>query len=146
MGGLTEVKAVNTVAKGEVQTEAEVLAKVHSGRSPYTEINGAIGEAQGWRSALESGHVPVASPGKTSVSGPDFITYDPSTRSLVVWDAKYRAPGGSYPSSLPASKLQSWQSNISDAVKNMPAGADRIAAEKALRTGQVEGRIFKWPQ
>lgn len=78
--------------------------------------------------------------------GADYITYDPSSRSVIVWDAKYRAPGGSYPTSLPDSKLQAWQSEIINSVKNMPEGSAKAAAESALKAGRVEGRIFKWPQ
>lgn len=62
--------------------------------------------------ALESGQLPISGPGKASMPGADYITYDPSKRSVVVWDAKYRAPGGSYPSSLPAAKLEAWQAEI----------------------------------
>ncbi|QLG88024.1 hemagglutinin repeat-containing protein [Chitinibacter bivalviorum] len=137
------IEVANT---GVAATEAEVLAKVHGGRSPFTEINGALGEAHGWQRALESGHVPISEPGKASVPGADFITYNPETKSIVVWDAKYRAPGGSYPSSLPAEKLKAWSAEVSAAVKNMPPGADQRAAQRALDSGRVTGQIFKWPQ
>lgn len=60
---------------------------------------------------------------------------------MIVWDAKYRAPGGSYPASLPNSKLQAWQSEIINSVKNMPEGQAKTAAEGALKAGRVEGRI-----
>jgi filamentous hemagglutinin len=128
------------------QAEPEVLAKVNNGRSPYSELNGAIGEARGWSQAIESGQTPISGPGKASLPGADYITYDPSSRSVIVWDAKYRAPGGSYPTSLPDSKLQAWQSEIINSVKNMPEGSAKAAAESALKAGRVEGRIFKWPQ
>lgn len=109
-------------------------------------MNGAIGEPRGWNQALESGQLPISGPGKASLPGADYITYDPATRSVIVWDAKYRAPGGSYPSSLPASKLQAWQTEIINSVKNMPDGLAKTSAESALNAGRVEGRIFKWPQ
>ncbi len=128
------------------QAEPKVIAKVNDGRAPYSELNGAIGEARGWNQALESGHVPISGPGKASLPGADYITYDPATRSVIVWDAKYRAPGGRYPSSLPLSKLQAWQAEIINSVKNMPDGQAKVSAESALKAGRVEGRIFKWPQ
>lgn len=32
------------------QAEPEIVAKVNYGHAPYSEFNGAIGEARGWRS------------------------------------------------------------------------------------------------
>jgi len=126
--------------------DTETLAKANRGRSPYSELNGAIGEARGWSQAIESGHLPIAGPGKASLPGPDYITYDPSSRSIIVWDAKYRAPNSSYPASLPHSKLHAWQAKIIDSIKNMPEGKAKAAAESALKSGRVEGRILKWLQ
>lgn len=37
------------------QAEPDVLAKVSNGRSPYSELNGAIEEGRGWIEAIESG-------------------------------------------------------------------------------------------
>jgi len=145
-GTLVERNVLETSPKVINQAEPEVLAKVNNGRSPYSELNGAIGEARGWSQAIESGQTPISGPGKASLPGADYITYDPSSRSVIVWDAKYRAPGGSYPTSLPDSKLQAWQSEIINSVKNMPEGSAKAAAESALKAGRVEGRIFKWPQ
>ncbi|WP_420066286.1 hemagglutinin repeat-containing protein [Pseudomonas amygdali] len=145
-GTLVERNVLETSPKAINQAEPEVLAKVNNGRSPYSELNGAVGEARGWSQAIESGQTPISGPGKASLPGADYITYDPSSRSVIVWDAKYRAPGGSYPTSLPDSKLQAWQSEIINSVKNMPEGSAKAAAESALKAGRVEGRIFKWPQ
>ncbi|KWU49529.1 hemagglutinin repeat-containing protein [Pseudomonas palleroniana] len=145
-GTLVERNVLEASPKVINQAEPEVLAKVNNGRSPYSELNGAIGEARGWSQAIESGQTPISGPGKASLPGADYITYDPSSRSVIVWDAKYRAPGGSYPTSLPDSKLQAWQSEIINSVKNMPEGSAKAAAESALKAGRVEGRIFKWPQ
>ncbi|MFJ7107897.1 hemagglutinin repeat-containing protein [Pseudomonas sp. NPDC098740] len=145
-GTLVERNVLEASPKVINQAEPEVLAKVNNGRSPYSELNGAIGEARGWSQAIESGQTPISGPGKASLPGADYITYDPSSRSVIVWDAKYRAPGGSYPTSLSDSKLQAWQSEIINSVKNMPEGQAKIAAENALKAGRVEGRIFKWPQ
>lgn len=132
--------------KPMVDADVVTLANVNYGRSPFSELNGAIGEARGWHQTLDSGQIGVSGPGKASLPGADFITYDPSIRSLIVWDAKYRAEGGRYPSSVPASKLQAWQTEIVNSVKNMPEGPHKTAAENALKAGRVEGKIFKWPQ
>lgn len=145
-GVLVERNVIPQTPKPLVDAEVVTLAKVNYGRSPFSELNGAIGEARGWNQALESGQIGVSGPGKASLPGADYITYDPSNRSLIVWDAKYRAEGGRYPSSLPASKLQAWQSEIVNSVKNMPEGPHKAAAESALRSGRIKGQIFKWPQ
>jgi filamentous hemagglutinin len=77
--------------------------------------------------------------------GADFITFSPQTQSIVVWDAKYRGPGGSYPSSLSASKLQKWMTEVVEAVNKMSSGPVKKAATKALQEGRVTGQIFRWP-
>ena len=128
------------------QNEPVILANVNGGKNPYTELNAAIAEARGWNQALELGQIPISPPGKASAPGADFITFDPGSSSLVVWDAKYRGPGGSYPSTLSPAKIEAWQAEIVKAVQNMPAGENKAAAERALSTGKVIGRIFKWPQ
>ena len=69
----TSLKLIN-------QAEPEDLAKVNNGRSPYSELNGAIGEARGWSQAIEWGQTPISRPGKASLLGADYITYDPSSR------------------------------------------------------------------
>jgi len=145
-GVLVERNVIPATPKPMVDADVVTLANVNYGRSPFSELNGAIGEARGWSQALESGQIGVSGPGKASLPGADYITYDPSSRSLIVWDAKYRAEGGRYPASLPASKLQAWQTEIVNSVKNMPEGPHKAAAESALKSGRVEGRIFKWPQ
>jgi RHS repeat-associated protein len=114
--------------------------------SKLSHINGAIGEAHGWRNALEAGHIGIQSPGKVTAPGADFITYNPQTQNIVVWDAKYRGPGGSYPSSFPATKLQKWMPGVVEAVKNMAPGPARTAAERALLSGKVIGQLLRWPQ
>lgn len=143
---LVERNVIPATPKPMVDADVVTLANVNYGRSPFSELNGAIGEARGWHQTLDSGQIGVSGPGKASLPGADFITYDPSIRSLIVWDAKYRAEGGRYPSSVPASKLQAWQTEIVNSVKNMPEGPHKTAAENALKAGRVEGKIFKWPQ
>ena len=98
---LVERNVLETSLKVINQAEPEVLTKVNNGRSPYFELNGAIGDARGWSQAIESGQTPIFRPGKASLPGADYITYDPLSRSVIVWDAKYGALGGSCPVSLP---------------------------------------------
>jgi hypothetical protein len=128
------------VAKGTA-TEVEVLSG-----SKLSHINGSIGELRGYQSAIDDlGHIGIKQPGKVTARGPDFITYDPKGGDIFVWDAKYRAPSGTYPSTVPASKVNSWLPHIQEAIQNMPPGATRNAAMNALQNGRIRGEVFKWP-
>ncbi|MYN20904.1 hypothetical protein GTP81_29635, partial [Rugamonas sp. FT107W] len=129
--------------------KTEILAKVNSGRYPYTEINGAIGELRGYKQATNDlGHIGIQAPGKTSVPGPDYVTLDPAgDGTIYVWDAKYRGPNAvSYPKSIPDDKLTNWMSQLKDSIKSMPEGPAKEMALDALKNGRVVGKIFKWPQ
>jgi hypothetical protein len=135
-GGLGMVRKVE-----EVASEAEALAG-----SKLNHINGSIGEIRGYKNAVDDmGHVGIQPPGKVTAPGPDYITFDPVGDSIVVWDAKYRGPGGSYPSSLPTDKVKSWMPQINEAIQNMPSGPLRDKVIDAFNSGQVQGRISQWP-
>lgn len=128
----------------------QVIAKVNAGRSPYSEITGAIGEFQGYENATNGlGHVGIQAPGKTSVPGrPDYLTFDTAgDGTIYVWDAKYRAPNNaSYPKSIPTAKLDKWMPQVENSVNNMPPGPLKDMALDALINGRVTGKVFKWPQ
>nr|WP_244157231.1 filamentous hemagglutinin N-terminal domain-containing protein [Pseudomonas argentinensis] len=109
-------------------------------------INGALGEAHGWKNALDSGHVPIKAPGKVTAPGVDFVTFDPKSGRVVLWDSKYRGPGGSYPSSIPESKLKSWTAEARAAVVQMPEGAMKNRILESLDKGKVDAKVFRWPQ
>jgi hypothetical protein len=115
-----------------------------SGGNPR-HVNGAIAEEKGWDAALKSGHEPIQGPGKVSEKGPDFITFDPKSESVVVWDAKYRSSGKGYPKSLSPTKLKAWMPEVRKAVEALPDEALRAAASEALENNRVTGEIFKWP-
>ncbi|WP_426212032.1 RHS repeat-associated core domain-containing protein [Massilia sp. TWP1-3-3] len=138
-----------TTPKGAT-SRSQVIAKVNSGRSPYSELNGAIGEFQGYDKATNGlGHVGIQAPGKTSVPGrADYVTLDTAGDGTIhVWDAKYRAPNNSsYPKSIPAEKLDKWMPQVENSVRNMPPGPAKDMAIDALNNGRVVGKVFKWPQ
>jgi subtilisin family serine protease len=121
--------------------ESEVLA---SGKMSH--LNGAIGEAQGWENALNNGHIGIQPPGKVTAPGVDFATFDPAKNQVVLWDAKYRGPGGSYPSSVPASKVPGWTQEVRGTVDAMPEGPMKQQILNALNNGRVRTEIFRWPQ
>jgi hypothetical protein len=131
-------------------TPAETLAKVNKGRAPFSELNAAVAEAQGYKYATETlGQDAISGPGKASVQGPDFLTLGKTRDGLPainVWDAKYRGPNNPYyPNSIPQNQLDSWLPDITDAVNNMAPGEAKDAALDALQNGRIQGQIFKWP-
>lgn len=137
-GGLKPVGGNST---GVAANDSQILAG-----SNLSHINGSIGELRGYQSAIDDlGQMGIQSPGKVSATGPDYITYDPASGNVIVWDSKYRGPGGSYPSNLPADKVNSWMPQVSDAIHNLPPGPLRDAAIDALQSGKVQGQIFRWP-
>ena len=140
--------AIATVTSDSA-ANAELLAKVNGGRAPYSELNAAIGELQGYNQATnELGQIGIQAPGNASLQGPDFVTLDTAGDGTInVWDAKYRGPNASYyPSSIPDNTLANWMPQVTDSVNNMPAGPLQDLALDALQNGRVAGRIFKWPQ
>jgi hypothetical protein len=124
--------------------EAGLFAKANSGKAPYSELNAAIGEEHGWQAATRS-QTPIRGPKPASVRGPDFITYDPESKSIFVWDSKYRKPGGHYPSTIPPKTMQRWAPEVRKAVEAMPDGPEKMKAMNALNRGAVEPRIYRWP-
>ncbi len=112
--------------------------------SNVNHINGAIAEQHGWQRALQDGHIGIKPPGKVTSKGPDFITYSRKDDLIMVWDAKFRS-GGNFPSSISASKMNKWMPYVEDAIKNMPAGEAKTWAERALKNGNIRGKLFPWP-
>lgn len=97
----------------------EVLAKVNSGRAPYSEINGSLGELNGYKQALDSGRIGIIEPRKASAPDVDYATFDAEESIVYVTDAKYRGPGGSYPSSIPQQKVNAWTQEVHAEVKKL---------------------------
>jgi hypothetical protein len=114
--------------------------------SDIRQVNGSIGEIRGYYKVLEKGHIGIKPPKNTNVPGPDFITYNKETKSIVIWDAKYRKEGGRYPSSVPAKKMKRWMPDIRNAVNSLPPGSLREDALDALENDRISSEIFKWPQ
>jgi RHS repeat-associated protein len=112
--------------------------------APVNHLNGAMAEELGWESALDAGNIGVQGPGKITAVGPDYITFDPTTNQIVVWDAKYSS-NGSFPSgSISSAKLTSWNAAIGDAVNNY-TGPGAAAIKQAYANGAVVGQYFKYP-
>lgn len=51
-------------------------------------VNGSIAEIQGYQDALNKGEIGIQRPGKVTAAGPDYITYNPSSETVNVWDSK----------------------------------------------------------
>jgi len=132
----------NTSANlNDVETETKAGSKL-------THINGALGEAHGYKRATEElGHVGIQSPEKVTAPGADFVTIDPKDGTIYVWDSKYRGPNAtSYPSSIPPAKLAVWTSQLKETINSMPDGPIKDMALDSLKNGKIQGEIFKWPQ
>ncbi len=116
-------------------------------RGPRRILNAAVAEEHGYQAALSDGHIGIRPPGKVTRPGrADFITYDGRTRNVVVWDAKYRGPGGHYPSAIPSETLRRWMPEVTSAIEAMPEGPAKVAAQEAFRRGNVTGGVFRWPE
>ena len=146
--GLTECQeklikeALEDVAQNRGVANAEKIAG-----SKISHINGAIGEAHGWQHAIDDlDHIGVKPPGKVTARGVDYVTYDPRSRTVFLWDSKYRGAGGSYPSSVPSSKLPEWTNEARTAVESMQDSPLKTEILDALNNGRVDPQIFRWPQ
>jgi RHS repeat-associated protein len=122
------------------RSNADVIAE-----GDLRHLNGAIAEAHGYHQALSRGHLPIQGPGKVTAPGVDFITFDPGSSAVVIWDAKYRA-SGRFPASIPAWKVTKWTEEARTAVESLPEGVLKTKARQALEAGRIRPDIFKWPQ
>jgi RHS repeat-associated protein len=122
----------DAIADGRVAATARFIKKA-----------GAAAEGLGWQVALGQGEVGVEGPGNVSARGPDYITYDPATEDIVVYDAKYRS-NGSYPKSISAAKQAKWMPYVKSAVKGY-SGADADQIRAALDNGDIRWQVFAWP-
>jgi hypothetical protein len=62
-------------------------------------------------------------------------------QSIVLWDAKYRKEGGSYPVSINPSKIERWTSEISAALKSGPTVTGRITGPHLPHVNAAIGEI-----
>jgi RHS repeat-associated protein len=110
--------------------------------APANHLNGAMAEEVGWRSALSEGEIGLQGPSKITATGPDYITYDPDSDEINVWDSKYSS-SGTFPSSLSSAKLSSWMPQIGSAVSAYD-GPYATEIQEAFNNGQISGRIFPY--
>jgi filamentous hemagglutinin len=138
-------------------------------KPPYLpHIKGQAGEHFAWQNAIkQQGHIPIQAPGAVTATGADAISFDPTSQTIFVWDAKYRGPSGRAPTSISNEQLKSWMpevaaaiQNLPDisneqlkswmpevaaAIQNLPDGPQKSAILNAFSAGKVRGRIFQWP-
>jgi YD repeat-containing protein len=94
--------------------------------------------------ALDEGQIGILKPGKVTANGPDYLTFDPNTGQVVVWDAKYSSSGRFPSGSIPSSKLADWNAAVQDAV-NSYTGPSADALKQALANGAIRGEYFPYP-
>jgi hypothetical protein len=122
----------------------EVLAKANNGRAPFSELNASIAELNGYQEALDEGQIGIVKPGKASAPGVDYATFDLDDGIVYIYDAKYRGPGGKYPTSIPPKKLESWTNGLKMEVSTWPDGQKKSLILDAIQNGKFLPRIFKW--
>ncbi|MBN9619292.1 MAG: RHS repeat protein, partial [Actinobacteria bacterium] len=110
--------------------------------APINHLNGAMAEELGWQESLANGEIGIQAPGKITATGPDYITYDPDSDEIVVWDAKYSS-SGRFPSGIPASQMASWNSRIASVVQDY-SGPYAQQIQQAFSNGSVRGQIFAY--
>ncbi len=106
--------------------------------------NGSIAEIQGYRRALSRGEIGVQPPGVVTQAGPDFITYNPNTKIITVWDAKYSSTGR-WPSTAKGFRSQAWLDAVKDAINSIKDPALKSEIMSAYNNGQIRWSIFTWP-
>ncbi len=85
---MTQRSAVAEAVSDAGGTTVETLAGGN-----INHINGSIGELHGYQDAINNGEIGIQAPGKVTASGPDFITYNPNTGRVNIWDSKYSSKG-----------------------------------------------------
>jgi hypothetical protein len=112
---------------------------------PLNHINGAIAEAQGWQVAVANGEIGIQPPGKVTATGLDFITYDPVTDQINIWDAKYSRTQA-WPRTAAGFGSKAWLTETSEAISQMSDAAQRAKAQAAFDAGRINWNIFTWPK
>jgi filamentous hemagglutinin len=114
-------------------------------RNDIRHINGAIAEAHGYADALESGQLGIQAPGKVTLPGPDYITFDPAAGKIVVWDSKFSSTG-KFPTSAKGFEARSWLNQVNSAIQSIKEPMLKEQAQKAFSNGMIEWKIYTWPK
>jgi len=110
---------------------------------------GRVAEGKGWRDATERlKHIGIKSPYSKNLNtgGSDYMTYNPKTRRLHIWDAKYRQTR-QYPASPTAKQKSDWRTEARKYIKEEFDGTDKLRPEllDALNKNRVTFEIYGWP-
>ena len=128
------------IIKADGDSSSEKLAG-----SNKNHINGSIGEIHGYQDALNNGEIGIQPPGKVTASGPDYITYDPATGQINVWDAKYSSKG-KWPKTAKGFGSEKWLEEVKEAIEKIADPKLRKEVMDAFNNGEINWKIFKWPQ
>lgn len=112
-------------------------------------LNGSIAEIHGWEDALNKGYVaikPPKLPHQTTARGVDYAAFDQKAGDIVLSDAKYRGPGGKYPTTIPQSQVDAWTEEIKAYIEAMPDSQCKADMLDALKNGRIRPEIFRWPK
>jgi len=104
-------------------------------------------EELGHTTALKKGEVSITAPGKTSATGPDFITFDPGTGKIIINDGKHRL-SGRFPTDITTKQYKDWLAEVKQSTKDWlaanPTHPQAPAIQKALNSGAFDTRVFGW--
>jgi RHS repeat-associated protein len=110
--------------------------------------NASEAEKLGFQQSLDNGEIPIQGLKNVNVPGPDWITFDVATKTILVWDSKFNAQWR-FPKGISDETLKRWKPQILDAIACLPVSHPehdidiREEAAKAFEEGRIEGRIFK---
>jgi hypothetical protein len=96
-----------------------------------------IAEELGWQDAISNGEIGIQGPGKVTTAGPDYITYNPDTDTINLWDAT----ASKTPKQLPVPEY--WMPEARAAVASH-TGPYVAEIQQALTDGQVDTYIFRY--
>ncbi|WP_371375258.1 VWA domain-containing protein [Sporomusa aerivorans] len=138
------------VAKGKKSAEEAMEVSVLDNTekiagSDIRHLNGALAETHGYNKALAEGEIGIQSPEKITATGPDYITYNPKTQTITVWDSKYSL-NQNWPNSAKGFESEKWINETKNAIDNIQDSDLREQVKDAFKNGKIKWQLFKWPK
>jgi hypothetical protein len=104
---------------------------------PIEHLNSAIAEELGWRDAMSNGETGIQGPGNVTTAEAGYITYNPETDRINLWDAT----AGKSPKQLPVPEYWMPEAQTAVACYSGPYAAE---IQQALVNGKVDTYIFRY--
>ncbi|WP_194909670.1 RHS repeat domain-containing protein [Catenulispora rubra] len=109
----------------------------------YRHQHAAAAEEMGWQESLAKGEIGLIGPSKVNGPGPDWVTYDPTTGKIKVYDSNWSSKGDykTFPDNKmggPKGWMDKWVKPAVDSYSG-PYAAD---IQQALVNNDVEGVVY----